>query len=206
MEFHDYYALLKKNLAVLVTTTLLFGVVAAIFTIKQKTTYQTSMTIDISRHQNQKQSDVNYFQYDNYYTSQVASALADNATSWLSSPSIVSSIFTKAGYEAPEGSLKDMAKIFTAKKKVASSSAIDLSYVSDDKQKSETLIKQAGETVSDRVSNYNKTDTSGKFETYLSDPIIVETPKSVTLNTIIAALIGLFLALSFAVVKESLKK
>jgi capsular polysaccharide biosynthesis protein len=206
MEIADYLAMIKKNIGVFVVLIVLFGGLTGYLTAVQKPTYQTSIAVDITRHQSQKQTDVSYFQYDNYYNTQAAGAISNNIAGWFSSASVVSEIFVTAGYERPEGSLKDIGKIFTAKKKVADSSVIDISYSSDDSVKADKLIKRAGEIVKSKIAEYNRTDSSGSFDVFVSDPVVVETPKMVALNSIIAAIIGLFLAFSYASIKESLKK
>ncbi len=206
MDIKDYWNLIKKNALVIIVLTLVFGAVAAYFTNRQKTVYQSSSTVEITRFQTQKQSQVGYFQYDNYYNTQVSVNLSDNVAGWLSSPAVVSSIFTRAGYDQPKGSLKDLGKIFTVKKTVDVSSVINISYSSDNAKQSEDLIKTAVETVKDRIKEYNSADSSGNFEVYASSPVIVKASKAIALNTIIAAIIGLFVSFSYATVKESLKK
>lgn len=206
MEISDYLAMIKKNIVVFIVMIVAFGGLTGYSTSSQKPVYQTSIAIDITRHQSQKQTDVDYFQYDNYYNTQAAGAISNNIAGWFSSASVVSEIFVTAGYERPEGSLKDISKIFTAKKKVADSSVIDISYSSDDAAKANDLIKRAGEIVKLKIAEYNKTDSSGSFDVFVSEPVVVEMPKMVVLNSIIAAIIGLFLAFSYASIKESLKK
>lgn len=206
MEISDYLTMIKKNISVFVLMIILFGGLTGYFTATQKPVYQTSIAVDITRHQSQKQTDVDYFQYDNYYNTQAAGAISNNIAGWFSSASVVSEIFVSAGYEKPEGSLKDISKIFTAKKKVADSSVIDISYSSDDATKAGVLIKKAGEIVRSKVAEYNKTDSSGSFDVFVSEPVVVETPKMTALNSIVAAIVGLFLAFSYASIKESLKK
>ncbi len=206
MEITDYIAMIKKNAVVFVVMIVLFGGLTGYFTAISKPMYQTSVAIDIIRHQSQKQTDVDYFQYDNYYNTQAAGAISNNVAGWLSSASVVSEIFTSTGYERPVGSLRDIGKIFTAKKKVTDSSVIDVSYSSEDSVKAEKLIRKVGEIVKVKVAEYNRTDSSGTFEVFVSEPVVVETPKMTALNIIVASIIGLFFAFSYASIKESLKK
>lgn len=206
MEITDYIAMIKKNAVVFVVMIVLFGGLTGYFTAISKPMYQTSVAIDIIRHQSQKQTDVDYFQYDNYYNTQAAGAISNNVAGWLSSASVVSEIFTSTGYERPTGSLRDIGKIFTAKKKVTDSSVIDVSYSSEDSVKAEKLIRKVGEIVKAKVAEYNRTDSSGTFEVFVSEPVVVETPKMTILNIVVASIIGLFLAFSYASIKESLKK
>jgi capsular polysaccharide biosynthesis protein len=206
MEIADYISMIKKNVVVFIVMIALFGGLTGYFTTISKPIYQTSIAIDIIRHQNQKQTDVDYFQYDNYYNTQAAGAISNNVAGWLSSASVVSEIFSSTGYERPIGNLRDIDKIFTAKKKVTDSSVIDISYSSDDSVKAEKLIRKVGEIVKAKVAEYNENDSSGTFEVFVSEPVVVETPKMTSLNVVIASIIGLFLAFSYASIKESLKK
>jgi len=116
MEFADYIRIVKKNLLMIVVVTVLFGLAAGIVTARQDTSYQASTSIEIARLQSVDQNKVGYFQYDDFYATQVATTFSDNVVGWLASPAMVAEIFQKAGYDLPSGNLKDLGKVFTAKK------------------------------------------------------------------------------------------
>jgi capsular polysaccharide biosynthesis protein len=205
MEIKDYYLILKKNLGLLIIITLLFGLVAYLFTTYQKPTYQSSISIEVSRIPALSQSQVDYYQFDNYYTSTVAAQLATNISDWLISPSTVTKIFEKAGYQPPTGDLKGLSKVFTVSKKQETSSVITASYSSSDQAQADKVIAAAGESVKENIDEYNKTESAGKFLVRPSDPVVIATPKNVVLNTVIALFLGFVISLGIISLREALK-
>lgn len=205
MEIKDYYLILKRNLLILIVITLLFGVVAYLFTSFQKPTYQSSIAIEISRIPALSQSQVDYYQFDNYYTSTVAAQLATNISDWIISPSTVTEVFQKAGYPLPTSDLKGLTKVFTVSKKQESSSVITASYSSLDQSQAEKVIAAAGEAVKENIDEYNKTESAGKFLARASDPVVIANPKKTVLNTVIALFLGFVISLGIISLKEALK-
>jgi capsular polysaccharide biosynthesis protein len=205
MEIKDYYLILKRNLFLLIIVTLLFGVVAYLFTNYQKPTYQSSIAIEISRIPALSQSQVDYYQFDNYYTSTVAAQLATNISDWIISPSTVTEVFQQAGYPLPTGDLKGLTKVFTVSKKQESSSVITASYSSSDQTQAEKIISAAGEAVKENIDEYNKAESAGKFLARASEPVVIANPKKTGLNTVIALFLGFVISLGIISLKEALK-
>jgi capsular polysaccharide biosynthesis protein len=206
MELSEYLHILRKNIWIIIITTLVFGLASYILTSKQKVSYQASTGLEISRAETAKQSTVQYYEYDNYYGTQVATTLADNVVGWLSSPAMVAQIFQKAGYPLPPGSLKDLGKVFTAKKQVATATVINISYSSTDQEQSKKLIAAASEVLKDQIENTETGADSATFKVKSVNPVVIAAPKPTVLNTVIAAVIGLFLSISFSLLRETLKR
>jgi len=206
MEFSDYIAILKKNILLMLALGIVLGLVAFFATSKQPTSYQATSALEILRDQTQKQSDVAYYQYDNYYNVQVSANLSDNLVGWLAAPSTVAEIFRGAGYDVPSGDLRDLGKIFTVKKKISTSSVIDVSYVSTDSDKAESLMKAAMTNLKGKVEQYNKSDNSSKFSVSISEPVVIIAPKQLTINTVVAVIVGLLIGTGIAFARESTKK
>ena len=206
MELGEYLQILRKYIWVIVITTIVFGLAAYLLTIRQKINFQSSTGIEISRVETAKQSSVPYYEYDNYYGTQVATTLSDNIVGWLSSPAMVAEIYQKAGYPLPPGNLRDLGKIFTAKKQAATSTVINISYSSTDKEQSEKLIAAAAEVLKKQIESENANSEGAVFRVSSANPVVIEAPKPIALNTAIAVIIGLFLSVGFSLLKESLKK
>ena len=206
MEFADYIRIVKKNLLMIVVVTVLFGLAAGIVTARQDTSYQASTSIEIARLQSVDQNKVGYFQYDDFYATQVATTFSDNVVGWLASPAMVAEIFQKAGYDLPSGNLKDLGKVFTAKKNVATSTVIVVNYFSTDYNKSEKLIATAAQVLKTKIEGYNSSASSAKFSVDVTTPVVIASPKPTALNTVIAAVVGLFISFGVAFLGESLKK
>jgi len=205
MELKDYIRIIKKNLIVIVAVTVVFGLVAYLATARQKPVYNSTIGIEITREQAAKQADTPYYQFDNYYATQAATALSDNVIGWLAAPSFVSEIFNKAGYETPPGSLRELSKIFTARKKISNSSVIDISYSSTNSQKAEKIIKTAAGMIKDKTDALNSSQDTAKYITSVSTPVVITSPKPLLLNTLIGVFVGLFLTIGYAFIKNSTK-
>ena len=206
MEFADYLNVFKKNWILIVCSMIVLGSIAFILTVRQPTTYQASAALEVNKQQTVKQTDVSYYEYDNYYNVQAAAAFSDNIVGWMSAPATVAEIFKSAGIDLPRGDLVSLSKIFTAKKSLATSSVITIAYSSTDPDQAKKLIKTANEVMTNKISQYNTADTSAKFTVVTSEPVVVVAPKQITINTVIAVVVGLLLATGLAFAKESVKK
>lgn len=206
MEIKEYFEVLKKNLWLLLIIIIVFVGAAWAMTASKAPIYKGSAGFEIIRVPSQKQADVSYFQYDNYYASEVAASVTDNMIGWLASASTVADIYEKSGYELPNTSLKALGTTFTATKKKDSAAVIDISYSSADKQKASKLIKAATEVLRTKVDDYNQADTSAVFITKSSEPVVIAEPKSTVINSLIAGFMGLVIALGIISIREALKK
>ena len=206
MDIKDYVNMLKKNAIFILIVTAIFAIVASIYTNSKPFSYQASTAVEISRFQSLKQSDVPYFQFDNFYAAEVASAVSDNMVGFLSTASTVEQIYQKAGYDIPSSDLKGLSKTFTVKKKISTSAVIDISYADKDEAKANALIKTAADVIKTKVEQYNKNDSSAFFVANSDLPVIVKAPKPIAINAIIAGFIGLVLSWGIASVREALKK
>lgn len=206
MDIVDYLKILRKNLAVIVCVTIIFVVAAILITWERPVSYQSSCAIEVVGYQVQNQSDVNYFQYDNFYNTQVATTYANNLVGWVAAPSIIAETYKEAGLEMPAVSLKDLGKTFTAKKKADGSSVVDISYSSKNYDQSKAMISTLSNVLKEKIESANVDNASAKFSTVASTPVVVATPKSFGLNSAIAGIFGLFLAASYAFLRESIKR
>jgi len=205
MEIKDYYIILKRNLSLIILITIIFALVAFFFTNYQKPTYQSSIAFEVSRVPSLKQSDVDYYQYENYYSSVVSASLATNLSDWLISPSTVTDIFNKSGYPLPTDDIKGLSKVFTVSKKQEASSLITASYSSADQEQARRIIATAGQSLKDRVDEYNQAEASAKYITRVDSPVVIAAPKKILLNTLIATFLGFVISLGIVSIKEALK-
>lgn len=204
MDLKAYLRILGKNWIMIVVVIVVFIGATIYWTGRQPLTYSASASLDISRSE-QKQSDVNYYQYDNYYNNLSANSISDNVVGWVSSPATIAEIYKKAGMDLPKGDLKSLSKIFTAKKKVATAPIIDISYTSADADQSSNLINTATNVLKAKVEQYNNNADTKTFQVNLSSPVVIENQKFYAINIFIAAFAGLLISLAVCFGKESLK-
>lgn len=206
MDITDYLSVLKKNLVMIILVVVLFVAITLIVTWQKPVSYQSSSAIEVTRYQVLQQSDVAYFQYDNFYNTQVATTFANNLVGLSSAPSIVSQTYKDAGYEIPPVSIRDLGKTFTAKKKADGSSVVDLSFTSNDYTMAKKMMVTLTNILKEKLENNNAIDSSARFSINIVEPVIVANPRMYALNAVIAGLFGLFVSVSFAFIKESAKK
>jgi capsular polysaccharide biosynthesis protein len=205
MEIKDYYLILKRNIWLIVIITVVFALVAYFMTLTGKDSYQSSVAIEVDRLSSQPQSEVSYYQFENYYSQQVSTFISSNISDWMTSASTVAKIFETAGYPTPSGDIKDLGKTFTVRKTQESSSIVDISYTSSNKDQSEKVISAASEVITNKVNEYSKSDTNGKYIVKSDTPVTVTTPKQTTINTIIATFLGFLISLGIVSIREALK-
>lgn len=206
MSLAEYLNIFKKNWILIIISMILFGGVAFIMTNRQATTYQSSVALEVKKQQDVKQSEVPYYQYDNYYNVQAAATFSDNIVGWMTAPSTAAEIFRDAGYDLPKGDLVSLGKLFTAKKNLSTSSVVNIGYSSIDPDKAEKLIKTAARIATNKVSQYNASEDGAKFSVASSDPVVVVVPKQTAINTMVAAVVALLLLAGVSFARESLKK
>ena len=134
MEVKDYIRFLSKNYIAVIIITLTFALITYLITIAQPNTYQSSASLEVIKLETKPQSETPYFQYDNYYSYQAASAASDNLIGWIESAATVAQVYNKAGYQIPSANIKDLSKTFTATKTVGTSAIVSISYSSKDVQ------------------------------------------------------------------------
>jgi capsular polysaccharide biosynthesis protein len=207
MEVRDYIKFLSRNYVIVITTTLIFAIVTYAVTVMQPDTYQSSASLEAIRSEAKPQSEVPYFQYDNYYSYQAASAASDNLIGWIESASTVAQIYDKAGYQKPSANIKDLSKTFTATKTVGTSAVVSISYSSKDREQAEKMVSTATEVLKEKVEAYNKSSDQSQniFSAQYSEPVTVVAPKMEMLNVAIATFIGLLVAIGTVSIKEAVR-
>lgn len=206
MEINQYYDLIKKNLLFILSVVVVFVGLAMYMTARKPIDYQSSTSVEVTRTQKNSQKDVDYYQFDNYYSVMVGASVSDNILSLITSPSVVAEIYQKAGYELPKGDVKDLGKTFTAKKKVNTSAVIDISYSNSDKEKAERMIETVSDVLRNKVSDYNRATETADFSLISNKPVVIEGTKPFAINGVIAGLASLFVALTIVFLREALAK
>lgn len=202
MEINDYLRILRKSIWTILATVVIFVALALTLTWRVALTYQSSSAIEITRNPIQTQTNVEYFLYDNFYNTQVATTFANNVIGWIGAPSVVAQTYQQAGYDIPAVNLRDLGKTFTAKKKTEGSSVVDISYGSKDREKAQKMITTLTAIIKEKVESNNTKDSSAKFAVNISQPVIVPSPKAYALNAVVAGLFGLFLSISFSLISR----
>jgi len=201
MNFEALLNALKKKWWVVISSIIVLALAAVIVTWQMPQKYDAGSTATAIRGTNIKQTDVDYYLYDNYYAIQSGAFIADNIVSWLASPPAVAAIYKDANIDLPPSNLRALSKIFAAKKQSASSNVITFTTANTDSDKAYKLITSANKYLTQLVAEINKDqkDEGSHFSVYFSEPVVVKVPKSYALNTLVAAFLGLVIGTAIAV-------
>lgn len=206
MGLIEVIEIIKARIVTIIAIILIFALAGFIGTSLQKPVYQASASIAAITLTPVRQQDVDYFLYENFYSVQAGSFLAESVSSWLTSPSVVAEIYAKSQYQLPSVDARKLGKTFSAVKQTINTSVVDYSTKDTDREKAQKLVAAAGEVITQNVKSLGMNEASGiKYETVASQPVVVETPKKTLFNTILAALAGLIFGIASVFFQHALK-
>ncbi|EKD56077.1 MAG: hypothetical protein ACD_58C00304G0005 [uncultured bacterium] len=201
MELRDYLLVIGKRIWMLLICFLVVVIGVYFFTTSQPTSYEGSLTINITKPA--EQGKTTEYQFDKYYALQASGMFAETVVSWLGDPSIISDIFTNANQELPQIGLTKLTKLLNPKKVLPSN--VQVRYSSTDEGKIEPLLKSAGDFVKARSVNLTKQDVTNNFIVEVNDPVVFAKKISLTTNLIMGFIVGMILGLLMVFATEYLK-
>ena len=113
MELKEYIGIFKKRAKLFFGTAIFVILGVFIYLLLQPITYNTSLTLNITRSGSQNSSD---YRYDDFYRLQADEKFADTVVQWLKSPRLVSDIYREAGLNVNQLSLGKLARAIKAEK------------------------------------------------------------------------------------------
>ena len=191
MELKEYLKIIKKDLKLIIIISIITAVSAFLFSAMEPAAYETSISLAINKNKTQNTDD---FKYDGYYALQTSEMLADTIVEWTKSPTIVDSVYQKAGVNQNFKNIKSYTKKFTAKK--MSSQHVEVKFKSDTKENAEKISSAIVEIISDKTKTLE--ENSGEeiaFSVSSENPVIVENKPDAFLNLFIGLISGLFLGI-----------
>lgn len=204
MELREYFRIIGKYKVIFWIAVVVLTLGAFAFTQMQPKSFLASTTITVNKSSTLKQSQVNYYLYDNYYNVQSSSLFSMIVTSWYDSPAGVKEIYTKAGIPLPDVSQKALRKTFKAAR--VEPATIHVSLTGTNKEGIEKLINASFEVVQAKTNELGRTDAENVYDIVKFPPIVSETTANLWLNTIIGLVAGLFLGAILALAVEYFKK
>lgn len=203
MELRDYIKIIGKNFWVFIIIVVLSAVFAFGFTKTRPTTYTSSTTFTVNKGSVLKQSQSNYYLFDNYYNVQSAALFSQIVQLWFESPALVTEVYQKAGITLPDVSQKELGKTFKAVRDEPA--IINVSVSGPDKDQLQKLMNSAYTVLQAKTNELGSNDTSfyqlAKFE-----PVVTKDQPSLLLNTAIGLIsgiiLGVLITLAIAYFKE----
>ncbi|AKM82658.1 TPA: hypothetical protein DD449_01030 [Candidatus Berkelbacteria bacterium] len=203
MELKEYFKIIGKHLWVFVTIILLTTVFAFGFTKAKPTTYTSSTTFTVNKASALKQSQANYYLYDNYYNVQSSGLYAQVVASWFSSPAVVTDIYQKAGIAVPNVSQNTLGKTFKAT--YDQPSVINVSISGSDQTELQKLMNAAYDVLQAKTDELGQNDVSF-YELAKFEPVVTKDNPSLILNTVIGLIAGIILGALIALAVEYFKE
>lgn len=204
MELRDYLKIITRSAGLIASMAVLFAVLAGIWSVRQPIRYESNAIIVVDKPTIAPAGATEY-QYDKYYALEASDLFADTLAVWLASPSTVQRIYTAAGYEVPEISLKKMARIFKVNRQPTSN--VIVTIADTDETKSRKLI-DAAVAVTDEyvISQRNDEDPSQFFTIDAGETVTGVLKQNTVINVILGLLAGLILGMILAFLRAYLKQ
>lgn len=202
MELRDYFKIISKHFSIFIIIVILTTVFAFVLTKTKPTAYTASTTFTVNKTSSLKQSEVNYYLFDNYYNVQSAGLFAQIVALWFESPALVTEIYQKAGVETPNISQKALGKTFKAVFEVPS--IINASITGSDQDKLSKLLDASYDVLQSKTDELGKNDTAF-YKLAKFTPIVTKDQPNILLNTLIGLVAGLILGALVAMAIEYFK-
>lgn len=198
MELKEYFKIIGRYGKVFWGLIIITGLATFLFTKFQPKSYLASTTLTVNKSSSLRQSEVNYYLFDNYYNVQSSGLFSQIVVSWFGSPAVVKEIYDKAGVAIPNVSQKKLVKTFKAIREEPAT--INVSLSGTDKAETEKLINASAALMQEKTNELGRADKENVYDIVKFSPIVTDTTPNLWLNTLIGllagAILGAILALS----------
>lgn len=191
MELIEYFRIIGKYKMVFWATVIIVTVAAFIFTKYQPKSYLATTTLTVNKSSAIKQSQTDYYLFDNYYNVQSSGLFSQIVTSWFDSPAVVKEIYTKADLLLPNVSQRALSKTFKAIR--IEPATINVSVTGQDREQIDKLINAASVVMQDKTNELGQQDKENIYDIVKFAPIISDTSPNIWLNTLIGLIVGILI-------------
>jgi capsular polysaccharide biosynthesis protein len=200
MELKEYLNIIRKNLQLFISVAVVIVLAVFSFFYLRPVFYNASLTLNISRSGAQA---TDQFKYDDFYRLQADEKFAETIVEWLKDPRIVSDIYTEAGINTQNFSLKQLQKSLAPEK--LSSQVITINFSAPDKKIAQKVSQAVTSVISQTTQSLNKNQKEDTwFEIVPQDPVIVRYQPDFLLIFIASIVAGIFLAFWVVMTKHYL--
>lgn len=190
MDLKEYFAIMKKEWKMFVS--IVSAVILATFAyfVFRPAAYTTALMLNVAREGTQETAD---YKYDNFYRIQADDKFSETIVAWLASPAVESDIFSQAGVDTAQFSLKDLSNSFKAEKK--SSQLIAVSFSAPNTEQAKKISLAIPDVIAKNIQSLNSEKEKNEwFEIVSHNPIIVKDSFDVKMVLLASFIIGIFLA------------
>jgi len=204
MELREYVKIIRKYWIVFWGAIIIVGLAALLYSKLQPKSYLASTTLTVNKASAIKQSQVNYYLYDNYYNVQSSALFSQIVVSWFSSPAVVKDIYEKAHVSLPDISQSNLAKTFKANREEPST--IKVSLVGTNKDETTNLMNAAADVIQENTNELGRQDKENVYDIIKFSPLVTDNSPNIVLNTIIGLIIGIIFGVILAIGIEYFRK
>ena len=204
MELREYFKIIGKYRTLFWAVVILATLLAFIFTKLQSQSYLASSTLTVNKSSVLKQTEVDYYVFDNYYNVQSSGLFSQIVTSWFESPAVVKEIYSKADIALPDVSQRKLSRTFKAIR--IEPATIHVSLAGSNRDEVEKLINAAALVMQDKTNELGKSDKESVYDIVKFTPIVSETTADLWLNTLIGLIAGLIGGVILALAVDYFRK
>lgn len=196
MELREYFRIIAKHGKIFWGMVILVTIATFLFTKFQPKSYLAATTLTVNKSSVLKQSQINYYVFDNYYNIQSSALFSQIVVSWFESPAVVKEIYSKADVALPDVSQAKLSKAFKAVR--VEPATIHVSMNSSNKVELEKLINAAALVMQDKTNELGQADKESIYDIVKFTPIVTDATPALWLNTIIGLIAGIIFGVILA--------
>jgi capsular polysaccharide biosynthesis protein len=201
MELKEYLKIIKQNSKLFWSITLLIIAGSFAYFIFKPVSFGTSLTLNITRKGSQETPD---YKFGDFYRLQADEKFAETVVEWLKSPRTVADIYSEAGINPNEFSLKQLTKSLKPEK--LSSQIVAVNFSAANPESAGKISKSIFEIISRNTENLNKNQNEKTwFEVLAQDPVILKEKFDPFVVLVISLAAGIFAAFWVVLVAHYLK-
>ena len=190
MELKEYLKIFRQKFG------LFAGIIAAvvlgsfIYFSLRPITYNTSLTLNITRSGSQNSTD---YRYDDFYRLQADEKFADTVVQWLKSPRIVADIYKESGLDASLISLRELTKVFRAEK--LSSQIVNVTFSAKNPKTAKKISDAIYREISKSTESLNiEQKQTNWFKIVAAEPVTILNSVGSLIILFASLLLGTFIA------------
>jgi len=197
MELREYVKIIRRYWFVFWGAIIIVALASFLYTKLQPKSYLASTTLTVNKASAIKQSQANYYLFDNYYNVQSSALFSQIVVSWFSSPAVVKAIYEKAHVPLPDISQSNLAKTFKANREEPST--IKVSLVGVNKDETTNLMNAAADVIQENTNELGRQDKENVYDIVKFSPLVSDNSSNLVLNTIIGLIIGIIFGVILAI-------
>ncbi|MCL5407630.1 MAG: hypothetical protein M1429_04000 [Patescibacteria group bacterium] len=203
MELREYFKIIGKYGKLFWGIVIVTIIATFVFTKMQPKSYLAATTLTVNKTSAIKQSQVNYYLFDNYYNVQSSGLFSQIVVSWLSSPAVVKDIYAKANLPLPDVSQGKLSKTFKAIREEPAT--VNVSINDSNADEAEKLVNAAAAVVQEKANELGKSDTENIYDIVKFASVVTETTPNLWFNLLIGAIAGVILGAILALAVDYFK-